>query len=268
VYESSGASITSSDVVSNFRRPKNPWICRLCPDDDSVMAEFAEGEAQIVTARFSFEDVETNFWRRPKNPWICRLCPDDDSVTVAGIDTHKMFEDKFCDNIRASGSLNLAGVSGCSISYLEKVVDSMELVDDACDSNETLDAQVVVNGIVKDLTEEELKMIATSTKSAYNKAFMSTKSMGLGYLDTTAAEIVNGNGMVNMKIAPLCPHNKRKNDEPASDNNAKDMQKAFEDAVCTNLQGSGMASFAKASGCSFRFVNSPSKSGDSKMDVE
>lgn len=266
----SGSFILAFDVETSFRGKlfgeKKPWMCSLCPDDASATVDLEEAtnESQIITARIASQ------WR-PRNKWGCRYCPDDDSLTVGSAsDTHKVFENKFCADIRSSGSDNLSNASGCAISFLEKAVDGKELFDEVCDStNEILDAEFVMNGILHELTEPELKILTTSVKLAYNDAFMTSERTGFGYVKDTFAKLVNTHGIVHMKIAPLCFAVQDGTALPSFDTNEIDMKNVFEEAVCSKIRSSGIANLANANECSFRFViRTPLTKDNSNFNVE
>jgi hypothetical protein len=273
IYKPSESSAVSFEVGNSFSSKLSTgrqWGCRYCPDDDNVVAEIKDnGEnSHIVNIRMASNGFDSHLGRQ----WGCRYCPDDDSVAFETVDTERLFKDKLCSEIRSSGSSNLSGAYGCSLSYLRTVVDSNDLVSEACDDDLTLDAQVIVHGIDSVIDEESLKLIATSITAAYNNRFLSTDLMGIGYLQNTVAVSMSSEerSIFEMKIAPLCPKTKKVVDiirSSSSKTDNKNIQTAFENEFCTLLQNSGIDQLIHARDCTFRFIHGISKSNPSMIEM-
>ena len=279
---------STSVTVSQIPGIHDP-SCRLCPNDDAVVTE---GQTEIVFGQVS------------QIPGIhdpsCRLCPNDDVtfMELNGADieqVHQSFEDKFCAKLRSSGSANLANVKDCSFAILDMPgeADFVPIESAYASTNgQSTEGQIVLEGLLNDLSDSDMELLDQSVVAAYNDAFAkvgfklkleSKTSVGVsqipGIHDPSCRLCPNDDAIVTEGQAEivfsrvqqipgihdpscrLCPNDDVIVVDLAETERAY-MHKAFEKAFCSKLQNSGVANFANVDGCTFRFVYDPV--GDAK----
>jgi len=299
VYGPYGHSIqafkTSTSVtVSQIPGISDPSCGALCnPNDDAVATK---GQTEIVFGRVS---------QIPgiSDPSCGALCNPNDDATFVELngaqlaDVHKSFEDKFCAKLRSSGSANLANAKGCAFAILDVPgqADFVPIESAYASTNgQSTEGQIVLQGLLNDLSESDMKLIDESVMAAYDDAFakvgfklkLSSKtSVGVsqipGISDPSCGALCNPNddmtlgesqivfsrvsqipGISDPSCGALCNPNDDVIVVNLKETERAYMHKAFEKAFCAKLQNSGVANFANAHGCTFRFVYDPV--GDAK----
>ena len=111
------------------------------------------------------------------------------------------------------------------------------------------EALVMMEGALHDLSEQDTAVVEENVKAAYNDAFWAA---GLS-LDTfkalTAAEEATGDSTIVIgEFAQVCSNTYNGMD----DAKLARMHAAFEKAICSKLQKSGLVNFANVENCAFR----------------
>lgn len=247
------AQLTAADIETvGFN-----YDCRFCPPDDDATA--LKEIAQIVMAQVAVGYGE--------------------SQAVAGsplnlAKMHRNFEAAMCADLRASGSANLANVRDCSFSFLDMpgAPDRNIPIQHQSKASKPVlsEVQVMIHGTKHDVTEEDLTTIDKAITEAYNHAY-STAGYSIKSYKTEAGLTVNTaavGGDAQLLIGTVgtigwsydcrfCPPD---DDATAFATQASQAQlgsihMAFENAICRNLQESGVANLGNVHDCTFRFVH-------------
>jgi hypothetical protein len=108
-------SVADIDMPSHLAQPD----CRLCPNDDDVMAV---SEAKLLVARVT-----------PITQPDCRLCPNDDDALAAAVSDEKLallhgaFEKALCQKLKNSDSANFANVHDCGFRFVHNTGSKQEI---------------------------------------------------------------------------------------------------------------------------------------------
>jgi hypothetical protein len=167
-----GHFMTGNHAV-DFKGPDS-FLCRHCPDDDSM------GGAAATTSVF---EVKTPVG------FLCRHCPDDDAMGAdsllmtavtndcAGLckkDAAAELEVNFCNKIRFAnqGSKYLSSAKSCAIRFdadNEKKSNNNQVVGNGSNKVATIDSTIILKGVgAGDATQEEKALLAKAFVSAYN----------------------------------------------------------------------------------------------------
>ena len=139
-------------------------ISTLIEDASMVAAANTEGQLFLGHVQVSWD---------PR----CRLCPPDVEATrtIKNLgDMHQAFENKFCADLRESGSDVLAEARDCSFSFLNipgQMEENLPIVEQL--SGQNAEVQLTFKGTVNNLSEKDMQIIDESIVSAYNEAFSS-----------------------------------------------------------------------------------------------
>jgi hypothetical protein len=261
-YSAAGHSLTALKTKISIPVPDKVGIwsdCRWCSSDDAVTLADSntQGElvfVEIMTGGSAKHDAATSLQTKAFN-------------FVNFEDIHKTFEDDFCWLLRVSGSANLANARDCSFSFLETPGKS-ELVPSesayASTNGDATEAQVIIHGTLHDFTKKEFSLINKSIILAYSEAYTNAgytisefEASNVIDMPETGCMMVNAAKMVFARIRPGSTPDDDNTAVVLKDSQIAFMHDAFEKAFCTKLQNSGLANFASAHDCSFRFVYSP-----------
>ncbi|GAX09991.1 hypothetical protein FisN_11Lh016 [Fistulifera solaris] len=108
-------SVADIDMPNHLAQPD----CRLCPNDDDVMAI---SETKLLVARVT-----------PIMQPDCRLCPNDDDALKATVSDEKLafmhgaFEKALCQKLKNSGSANFANVHDCNFRFVHNAESKQDI---------------------------------------------------------------------------------------------------------------------------------------------
>lgn len=266
-YQESGYSIEGYNIqltATDIETVGFNYDCRFCPPDDDAAA--VKDTAQLILA-----SVDVGY--------DCRFCPPDDDSQVQTANPfnlatmHRAFETAFCEDLRASGSPNMAKVRDCSFSFLDMpgAYDRNIPIQHQMKNNKMVksEVQVLIHGAIHELSADDMAIVDTAITEAYNEAYASTgyaiKSYGTdaGLLvpTMTGAEahlLIGSVGTIGWSYdCRFCPPDDDATAflTKASKTQLSFLHQAFEQAICDKLQKSGVLNLDKAHDCSFRFVH-------------
>ena len=284
VYDTAGYTMDSFKAESAAAVPEfvglNQPDCRLCPNDDDVMAV----KETKLNGQMILGYVQVG-WMQPD----CRLCPNDDDAVAAFKSTqelkafHSSFESEFCALLRQSDSANFAHAHGCSFSFLDMPGQPHVSLPIQGKVNKNTEAQVLFRGTLHELSDSDMTLVDQSVVLAYNEAFASV-GYGLGSFHSVAdidmpthlaqpdcrlcpndddvMAVVSEAKLLVARVTPitqpdcrLCPNDDDALAAAVSEEKLAFMHGAFEKAVCQKLKNSGSANFANVHDCNFRFVH-------------
>jgi DNA-binding protein YbaB len=248
-FEPTGLTLETFNVHSTAELP-SLTKCTHCPDDE--LTDKSPGAL---------------FLAQVSGLGKCTHCPDDDILEgmkgSQGNKYHTSFEKAFCDKLRQSGSANLAQANGCSFSYLDTPGLKVAV--------EVTEAQIIMDGTLHELSEDDVVIFEKSVKAAYNEAFKTAAGYAMNGVEVIADmdmvgkcthcpddELTDDKTLVLARVSHAvgkcthCPDDDV--EESVSESMISKMESAFEKSLCYKLESSGAANFANVHSCSFRFV--------------
>jgi len=143
-----------------------PDYCYRCaPDDDAT------------TMTMNYVLLDTKVSKQPLgrytgggHTWCYRCAPDDDSM-LGSVDNHEKFVNAFCDLLVESGSTNLKDAKGCSFTFLEDPGYKVAPLAIKETEEESALGYFEVQGLLHEMSAEDIKIVEAATISAYNEAF-------------------------------------------------------------------------------------------------
>lgn len=288
-YQAAGYSLVSFHTELATTLPENIGLtqpdCTLCPPDDDFMEEtglVTNGQLVLASVQLGLKQPD------------CTLCPpDDDVISVEDLTMiHKTFEQTLCAGLRASKSNNFASVRDCSFSFLDmpgQPVTDLPVQHTSLPAGPTNEAQIMVHGLLRDISEADMVTMGKAAEAAYNQVFATLTGMTLAGVRMVANidipvdwnnwsqpdctlcppdddKLKMASGESKLVVArvesfgwsqpdcTLCPPD----DDaflPITDDTLAVLHQAFENTFCKMLQKSGRHNLAAVHDCAFRFVH-------------
>ena len=176
-------------------------------------------------------------------------------------------------------------IASCVLASLLAVASATKLRGSVTAPVEHTDGQIVVKGLIKEVSAEDLDTISHSIVASYNKVYAHTgHSMDSFHLqaaamvdqrctncrkDDDSKDVEGILTIITAAVGQRCT-NCRKDDDAAElmPTQIASLHATFEAAVCHTLQASGSVNFANANGCSVSYLTKEQDSEEGQVLVQ